>query len=105
MDSSLTRDQISLIHSTYQRALDNIDIFQWYSYSSYNPPIIHRIHHVLHTLHDSNNSYKYLDTNFSSTLLQKGWTYAYQKFFLHENSSRYAKSTKVLNRPSVPTLY
>jgi len=53
------------------------------------------MHHILHILYQTNSSFKFLDTNFSSSLIQKGWSHAYQKFFLHENTSRFAQSTKV----------
>jgi len=111
LDSSISHQDIYMIQSSFYHASDQGEE-QLLSYNGNPIPLAHNssftdlltfnspindsiIQHVLHILHLSNSSYKYLDTNFSSSLLQKGWYYAYQKFFLHENSSRYAHSTKV----------
>lgn len=111
LDSSISHQDIYMIQSSFYHASDQGEE-QFLSYNGNPIPLAHNssftdlltfnspindsiIQHVLHILHLSNSSYKYLDTNFSSSLLQKGWYYAYQKFFLHENSSRYAHSTKV----------
>jgi hypothetical protein len=68
---------------------------------TYQSPIDDSIvQNILHLLHQINPSFKYFDTNFSCSLSQRAWNYAFKKFFMHENSSQYAKSTKIK-----PTLY
>jgi hypothetical protein len=45
-----------------------------------------------------------VDTNFSRDLSIRGWLYTFNKYFLHEHSSRYAKTTKLkptLDSPSI----
>jgi hypothetical protein len=59
--------------------------------SSINDEIIHQYLSIIcHTLP---GTYQ-LDTNFSRDLPSKGWRYAYNKYFLTDNSSRLAHRTK-----------
>jgi len=111
LDSSISTQDICMIQSSFLRACYSCD-GQLLSHNDTPIPLITNnsfvnlltfhspiddsiIHHILHIMYQTNSSLKFLDTNFSSSLIQKGWSHAYQKFFLHENSSRFAHSTKV----------
>jgi hypothetical protein len=111
LDSSISPQDICMIQSSFFRACHSCD-GQLLSYNAIPIPSINNnsfvnlltfqspiddsiIHHILDIMHQTNTSYKFLDTNFTSSLIQNGWSHAYLKFFLHENSSRFAHSTKV----------
>jgi len=55
----------------------------------------------LHSLRRSHPQTFYLNTNFHRVLSQQGWDSAYNTFFLHNDSSRYAKRTT--SKPSIDT--
>lgn len=111
LDSSITDQELSLIQSSFHTALlfpdapllsptgSTIPLVTNVSFSDllmFQSPINDSIiTNILHVFYLSNLSFKYLDTHFSSSLVQRGWNYALKIFFLHENSSRYSKSTKL----------
>jgi len=111
LDSSISTQDICMIQSSFFRAcyscdeqllshnaipIPSITNNSFVNLLTFHSPIDDSImHHILHIMYQTNSSFKFLDTNFSSSLIQKGWSHAYQKFFLHENSSRFAHSTKV----------
>jgi len=107
---SLSNHDTSIIRSTFHNALQNPDLplttahgtllplitnLSFIELLSFNSPINDSIiHGALQVLHHFDSSLKSLDTNFSDSLLHHGWAPTFKKYFLHENSSRYAKTTK-----------
>jgi len=62
---------------------------------TYDSPIKDSVMHAfLCALKSSKRDVFFLDTYFHWDLIHKGWLFAFHKYFLHESSSRHAKSTQ-----------
>jgi len=62
---------------------------------TYDSPIEDSVMHAfLCALKSSKRDIFFLDTYFHWDLIHKGWLFAFHKYFLHESSSRHAKSTQ-----------
>jgi hypothetical protein len=101
--ASLTpNDALSSINDS---PIPSISYQSYYDLLTYGCPInVTIIHAFLTILRSSFPHIHYLDTNFSTALSQCGWEFAYHKYFLHQNSSRYAKSTHtkpLINSPTI----
>jgi hypothetical protein len=107
LDIFLSSEDISNIQQSYRQAreypnaspisytqttitsITNSDLI---AFDSHTPDSI--IYNILTLCRKANPILKFLDPQFSSAISKHGWHQSYKKIFLHENSSRYARTTQ-----------
>jgi len=110
LDLFISSEDISNIQQTYRQAIEcpnaspisstqttitsitNSAFIDLLTFDSPIPDSI--IHNILALCWKVNPTLKFLEPQFSSALSKHGWHQSFTKFFLHENSSRYAKTTR-----------
>jgi len=85
----------SPISSIDTAIIPNVQSSDFRDLLSYDQPITDAIiTDYLTILWKSHLDICFLDTNFHTTFMEKGWDTAFNKFFLHERSSTYAHKTQ-----------
>jgi len=83
------------VYDTNNVAIQNLPPSDFLELITYDSPIKDSVMHAfLCALKSSNKEIFFLDTYFHRDLVNVGWPYTSHKYFLHESSSRHAKSTQ-----------